>query len=64
MKPAAWPVVRPFREACKESGFKYTTLRDAHFRGELAVVKVGKAWYLAAEELQRFVAAHTERGDA
>jgi hypothetical protein len=54
--------VRPFKRAAEESGFCYSTLRDAHFRGELAVVKVGRAWYLEDEELARFVERQTERG--
>ena len=52
--------VRPFKRAAEESGFRYSTLRDAHFRGELAVVKVGRAWYIEDEELARFVERQTE----
>lgn len=43
-------------------GFSYTSLRDAHFRGELAIVRLGRAWYVEVSELQRFVKDHTERG--
>lgn len=54
------PQVRRFARACVESGFAPQTLRDAHLRGELAIVKVGKSWYVTVEELQRFVDTHTE----
>lgn len=59
--PATIPQVKPFKRAAIESGFSYSTLRDAHFRGELAVVKVGRAWYVEVAELARFVAHNTER---
>jgi hypothetical protein len=36
-------------------------MRDAHFRGELAVIKIGRAWYLAYDELDRFTERHTVR---
>jgi hypothetical protein len=55
-------VVRPFKRAAIESGFSYTSLRDAHFRGELAVIRLGRAWYVEVAELARFVACHTTRG--
>jgi hypothetical protein len=44
-----------------DSGLPYSTMRDAYFRGEIAVVKLGRAWYLDADELARFVERHTER---
>jgi hypothetical protein len=59
--PAVLPHVRPFRRAALESGFAYGTLRDAHFRGELAIIKVGRRWYIEVEELARFVERNTER---
>ena len=53
------PRVVPFKRACDLSGFSYTTLRDAHFRGALAVIRVGRSWYLAEAELRRFIEANT-----
>jgi hypothetical protein len=41
---ATLPRVMPFKKAAAESGFAYSSLRDAHFRGELAIVRVGRAW--------------------
>lgn len=50
-----------FKQAVRERGFSYTTMRDAHYRGELAVIKIGKAWYVELAELDRFAERHTER---
>ena len=50
--------VRPFKRAVEERGYSYTTMRDAHFRGELAVIRVGRAWYVTDSELDRFTDAH------
>lgn len=65
-KPSAadLPRVMPFKRAAIESGFSYTSLRDAHFRGELAVILVGRAWYIEIAELVRYVEAQTRRGGA
>ena len=51
----------PFKQAARGSGFSYTSLRDAHFRGELAIVRVGRAWYVELAELARFVERNTQR---
>lgn len=51
----------PLKKAAQESGLNYWALRDAHFRGELAIVRFNRAWYVEVSELQRFVAEHTER---
>jgi hypothetical protein len=55
------PRVVPFKRACDESGFSYTTMRDAAFRGELTVIKVGRNWYVAEAEFRRFAEANTQR---
>jgi hypothetical protein len=47
--------------AAKECGLPYTTLRDLHFRGALAVVKVGRAWYVDRRDLDRAIDAMTVR---
>lgn len=54
----------PFKRAAQDSGFSYTSLRDAYFRGDLAIVKMGRAWYIEIAELQRFVERNTEKGGA
>lgn len=54
--------VMPFKRAAIESGFAYSTLRDAHLRGELAVVKVGRSWYIELDELANFTARNRTPG--
>jgi hypothetical protein len=53
------PRVVAFKRACDLSGYSYTTLRDAHFRGDLAIVRVGRSWYVSEAELHRFTQANT-----
>ncbi len=60
----ALPRVLPFKQGVESAGFRYTTMRDMHFRGELAVIKIGRAWYIEVAELARFIERHTERGSA
>ena len=45
----------PARRAAAELGVPYTTLRDAVFRGDLPVVKLGRAWYFDRLDLTKFV---------
>ncbi len=52
------------KKAAIELGIPYTALRDAHFRGELTVIKIGKnerhaAWYFERIELERWITAQT-----
>jgi len=62
--PATLPRVLPLKRAAEESGIPYTSLRAAHFRGELAILKNGRAWYVTVDELRRWMEARTERGVA
>ena len=39
----------------KEYGVPYTTIRDAHFRGDLPVVRIGRAWYIDYRDMDRFL---------
>jgi hypothetical protein len=39
----------------KEYGLPYTTIRDAHFRGDLPVVRIGRAWYIDYRDMDRFI---------
>ena len=43
------------KHAAAELGIPYTSLRDAAFRGEIPVVKVGRAWYFERKDLDRYV---------
>lgn len=38
-----------------EIGVPYTSLRDAAFRGEIPVVRLGRAWYFERSDLARWV---------
>ncbi len=56
-KPAAAEAqLVPAVAGAREKGIPYTTLRDAALRGELPVVKFGRAWYFERRDLDRFVA--------
>ncbi len=57
----AIPYLRPFKQAVTESGLAYTSMRDAAFRGEIPVVRIGRAWYLDMRDLTDFIASHKER---
>jgi hypothetical protein len=55
------------KSAAREIGVPYGTLRDAHFRGELAVVRIGKeerhsAWYVDRADLNAWIEARKVRG--
>jgi excisionase family DNA binding protein len=54
----------PINRACQIYGLSYKTLRAAAFRGELAIVKIGRNWYVRRTEIEKFLEAHTERFDA
>jgi hypothetical protein len=47
--------------AAAETGIPYTSLRDLAFRGEIAVIKVGKAWYFERRDLENWIATTKER---
>lgn len=51
----------PAKVAAIESGIPYTTLRDLAFRGELHVVRIGRAWYFERRELDVWITSHKER---
>ena len=44
-----------------ETGIAYTTLRDLAFRGEIPVVRVGRAWYFDRRDLEIWITSHKER---
>ena len=51
----------PARQASIEIGIAYTTLRDVAFRGEIPVLRVGRAWYFDRRDLEQWIASHKER---
>jgi excisionase family DNA binding protein len=51
----------PAKVAAAETGIPYTSLRDLAFRGEIPVIKVGKAWYFDRRDLENWIATRKER---
>ena len=49
------PELTPFKQCMREIGIAYTSGRDAAFRGELPVVKIGRAWYVDRRDAVRFI---------
>ena len=48
------------KTAARALGLPYCTLRDVTFRGELAVVKVGRRWYFDRRDLEQYIDRHKE----
>lgn len=42
-------------------GIPYTTLRELAFRGEIAVVKLGKSWWFTRADLDRLIESHKQQ---
>ena len=42
-------------QAARQYGVPYTTLRDLALRGQIPVVRLGKAWYFDRRDLARFI---------
>jgi excisionase family DNA binding protein len=56
------PRLEPIKHTSKRIGVPYSSLRDAHHRGEIPVVKVGKSWYLERADVDRWIESKKERG--
>jgi len=48
------------KRASENTGIPYSSLRDAHFRGELPVVRVGRAWYVERNDIDRWIETRKE----
>lgn len=48
------------KSACKELGLAYSSFREIVFRGEIPVIKVGRAWYFRRTDLDAWVNTHAE----
>jgi hypothetical protein len=59
-RPAASRLVRA-KTAAAETCIPYTSLRDLAFRGDIPVLKVGKAWYFERRDLEHWIVNHKER---
>jgi excisionase family DNA binding protein len=51
----------PAKVASRETRIAYTTLRDLVFRGEIPIVKIGRAWYFDRRDLESWIASRKER---
>jgi len=50
----------PAKEASRETGIPYSSLRDAAQRGKIPVVRINRAWYFERADLDKFVESHKE----
>ena len=53
-------LIKP-KQVSKTANIPYTSIRAAAFRGELAVCRIGRAWFLYYDEVQRWIESRTER---
>lgn len=51
----------PAKIAAVQSGIPYTTLRDLVFRGEIPVVRLGRAWFFDRRDVDRYIDTQKER---
>jgi hypothetical protein len=49
------------KRAASEYGFPYSTFRTICFRGGIAVVKCGRAWYVERADVERWIADNKGR---
>ncbi len=65
MTPATTSPLAPRLESAKVTsrriGIPYGSLRDLAFRGEIPVVKVGRAWYFDRVDIDRWIESRKER---
>lgn len=54
------PALVSARAAASSLGLPYTTLRDVAFRGEIPVLKIGRAWYFRCADLTQWVNSRAE----
>jgi len=45
----------------QEYGLKYTSLRDLAHRGEIPVIRVGRAWYFDRRDVEHWIETRKER---
>ena len=55
------PQLGPAKKIARKKGIPYTSLRDVAFRGEIPVVKIGRAWYFDESDVDTWIAARKER---
>ncbi len=66
MRPSELPEYVKAQQAARETKIPLTTLRKAHFSGELPALRLGRegsrrqAWYFKRSDLIQFLERHTE----
>lgn len=48
------------KRASLESGIPYGSLRDLAFRGEIPVIRIGRAWYFERADVERWIRSKKE----
>lgn len=61
--PTSRPQLIGAKPASREYGIKYTSLRDIVHRGELPVVRVGRAMYLDRNDVEHWIESRKEVHD-
>jgi excisionase family DNA binding protein len=49
------PRLKPFKSAALSRGIPYCTARDIANRGELPIVRLGRAWYIDEQDLDDWI---------
>jgi len=55
------PRLEPAKAASQRSGIPYGSLRDLAHRGELPVVRIGRAWYFDRRDIDNWIETRKER---
>ena len=55
MKSTNRPELVKAKPGAREYGLKYTSLRDIAHRGEIPVVRVGRAWYFDRRDIEAWI---------
>jgi hypothetical protein len=55
------PQLAAAKKVAAETGVPYTSLRDIALRGEIAVVRIGRAWYFDRADVGRWIETRKER---
>jgi excisionase family DNA binding protein len=50
----------PARQAARETGIPYMSLRDLAFEGAIPVLKLGRAWYFERSDLAKYIERRKE----
>jgi excisionase family DNA binding protein len=58
--PITKPRCGPVKRIAAEYGFAYTSVRDLIHRGEIPVIRMGRAQYIEYSDMDRWVATRKE----